>query len=345
MAGHEPADPLSSTEAAKLLQPCLRPTEPVVLAVSGGPDSVALMALAAAIVAKMPSSTHPPHVATVDHGLRPGSRAEAETVARWAAGLGLPHRILIWEGDKPATRLQERAREVRYALLFGFAREIGATRLLTAHTLDDQAETVLMRLMAGSGVDGLAGMPPESGGDVRLCRPLLDIPKTRLVATCEAEGWDFLHDPSNADPRFGRVRIRAVMGELGRQGLTAKRLARLAARARRAADALEGPAEVAFGRLLLPAGEGEVALDGAGLLREPDEIALRVLRRAVESTVPDGPRSRLSRLERFGDEVRSALLEGRVWQGTLGGALCQVRSDKQVVLRREAVRRARPPQP
>lgn len=344
MAGDEPPDPLTPREAARLLDPYLTEGRPAVLAVSGGPDSVALMGFAAALVTRAPNS-HPLFVATVDHGLRPDSRAEAETVARWAADLGLPHRILTWTGGKPATRIQERARDARYELLFGFAREIGASCLLTAHTLDDQAETVLMRLVAGSGIDGLAGMPAQSGGDIRLCRPFLDLPKARLVATCAAEGWRFLDDPSNADHRFGRVRLRAVMAELSGHGLTPKRLARLSARAYRVTDALEQAAELAFERLRLPSLAGEVALDGARLARESDEVSLRVLRRAIDCVVPDGPRTRLSRLERFNDEIRTALRDGRAFQATLVGTLCQVRPDKRVVLRREPARRTRPPQP
>ena len=178
----DPAGPLGLDEARPLLAP-FRLARAVLLAVSGGPDSTALMHLAAAAAQADP--TLPPlAVATVDHGLRPEARAEAEAVAGAADALGLPHHLLAWDGPKPETRLQERARQRRYDLLAGCARDIGATHIATAHTLDDQAETVLFRLMRGSGVAGLAGMAASvhRGGVVHL-RPFLGVPKARLVAS------------------------------------------------------------------------------------------------------------------------------------------------------------------
>ncbi len=183
----------------------LRPSGRVAVAVSGGPDSVALMRLAAGLK---------PLVLTVDHGLRAGSAAEAAQVAAWAAALGLEHRTLNWIGEKPAAGVQAAARAARYALLADACRAAGADLLLTGHTLDDQIETVAMRQSKGSGAAGLAGMPfqtflPGAGGAVRLGRPLIWVRKAALLAMLEREAIAFVTDPSNADMRFERARMRA----------------------------------------------------------------------------------------------------------------------------------------
>ncbi|MEJ1938863.1 tRNA lysidine(34) synthetase TilS, partial [Nostoc sp. NIES-2111] len=155
----------------------------LLLAVSGGPDSMALLALCAAWANERPDGQPRPPLfaATVDHWLRPEARDEAAMVAREASRLSVPHSVLDWAGPKPRTGLQEAARQARYALLAEEARRVGATDVVTAHHADDQAETILMRLVRGSGLDGLAGMAAERPLDgVRLVRPLLGIPKSRL---------------------------------------------------------------------------------------------------------------------------------------------------------------------
>ena len=168
------------------------------LAVSGGPDSLALMRLAARWLVEGQAAGASLYVATVDHGLRPGSREEAEAVAGWAEAVGLPHSILTWQGAKPRSRIQERARTVRYALLGAHARELGADYLLTAHHADDQAETILFRLLRGSGLAGLAGMSSEIMlGNIRLYRPLLTYSKKMLINYCEAFDQPYFRDPSN----------------------------------------------------------------------------------------------------------------------------------------------------
>src|SRR5690349_3752247 len=168
------------------------------IAVSGGPDSLALLLLA--------SEARPGEVeaATVDHALRPESRAEAELAGRICEQLDLPHTILTadWE-EKPDTAIQERAREMRYRLLSGWADERGLT-LVTAHHLDDQAETVLMRLARGSGVKGVAAMRPTA----HVLRPLLGWRHSELEAVCTAARLKAVRDPSNHDEGFERVRVR-----------------------------------------------------------------------------------------------------------------------------------------
>ena len=206
----------------------------LVLAVSGGPDSTALLVLAARWAKRLKRA--PKLVAvTIDHGLRPQAAREAAMVKRLARRLGVPHRTLHWRGRKPRTGLQEAARYARYALLAQVAMRARFAHILTAHTLDDQAETVLFRLARGSGLFGLTGMahaaplPLNGVREIFLVRPLLHLPKARLVATLKAERIAYAEDPSNHDPRFTRARLRSLMPALAREGLDARGLARLAA--------------------------------------------------------------------------------------------------------------------
>src|SRR5271156_5679651 len=170
--------------------------------------------------------------ATVDHGLRAESADEAKGVAALCARLGVGHRVLQWKGVKPTSRLQERAREARYRLLVDHAKAIGADALLTAHHADDQAETVLFRLLRGSGLAGLRGMDLTTTRDgMTIARPLIGLRKRDLIAFAVARGAPFVDDPSNADPRFARTRLRALLAQLGEEGLGAEALDRLARRA------------------------------------------------------------------------------------------------------------------
>src|ERR1700674_3956486 len=221
---------------------------------------------------------------TVDHGLRRESAAEAAAVKRLARRLGLAHRTVRGTGRKPVTGVQEAARNARYRLLAAAARKAGASHVLTAHTRDDQAETVLLRLARGSGLTGLAGMARQSPCDgLILVRPLLDVPKARLVATLEAARIPFLDDPSNRDPRFTRVRFRDLMPALAGEGLDAARLALLARRMARAEAALDTAAAEALHRLAAgkSADSAPVAVDATAFSRLPTEIALRLLRRLI----------------------------------------------------------------
>ena len=206
------------------------------VALSGGPDSTALALLADGWARQRGGSVE---ALTVDHRLRPGSAEEAAEAGRAMAARGIAHAVLLWT-RAPLRASQETAREARYALLEAGCRRRGLRHLALGHTLDDQAETVLLRLAQGSGIDGLAGMPARSERDgLVLLRPLLGFPKARLVATCGALGAPWAEDPSNADPRFARARLRAAWPILEREGLTAERLAALARRAGRVRGLLD----------------------------------------------------------------------------------------------------------
>jgi tRNA(Ile)-lysidine synthase len=322
-----------SPSEAKSLFDDLKDSPALVLAVSGGPDSTALMLLAARWAKARKKS--PKLIAiTVDHGLRPESAREAVAVKRRAAALGIEHRTMRWTGAKPKTGLQEAARDARYRLFSKAARAAGAPFILTAHTLDDQAETVLIRLTRGSGLTGLAAMQrvtPLGEGALSLVRPLLDIPKARLVATLKAAKIPFAQDPSNRDPRFTRVRVRELMPALAREGLDARRLALLARRLKRADAALEQDAERALAPLARPGAlPGSVVLDAAGYAALPDEIGLRLLAGAL-APAADGAVG-LGKLEALKQALDAAQRAGTPrFRRSLAGAMVTLAKGKIVV--------------
>ena len=318
------AKPVSAREA-KALFAGLDRYPALVLAVSGGPDSTALMLLAARW--RKGLKRKPKLIAvTVDHRLRAESKGEAAAVKRQAKALGLEHHTLLWRGAKPATGLQKTARTVRYRLLAQAANKAGAGAVLTAHTLDDQAETVLIRLSRGSGLTGLAAMqriaavPGQEA--VRLVRPLLDLPKARLVATLKAAKVAFADDPSNRDPRFTRARLRGLMPQLAQEGLDARRLALLARRLRRADRAIDAAVARAEAELSRPhRARGAVAFDAVSYAALPAEIALRLIGRALAKAGDEGP-VELGKLEDLTAALEAAQNTGSVrFRRSLAGAI------------------------
>ncbi len=319
----------------------------LVLAVSGGPDSTALMMLAARW--RKTLKTKPALIAvTIDHGLRKEAKREAANVARLARKLGLAHRTLRWTGRKPKTGLQEAARVVRYRLLADAARNAKASHILTAHTRDDQAETVLIRMSRGSGVSGLAAMarisalPGASEGQIELVRPLLDIPKARLVASLRAAKFSFADDPSNRDPRFTRARLRGLMDELAREGLDARRFALLALRLKRADMAIEAVVDRAEAELAHPATAPDaIAFDATRYGTLPAEIALRLIGRAVARAGDEGP-VELAKLEALKAALDVARNGGNArFRRSLAGAIVTLRTG-QITVERAPPRRGRP---
>ena len=339
----EQAAPVSATEA-KTLFADLRTAPVLVLAVSGGPDSTALMVLAARWRAALKRGPRLVAV-TVDHALRAGSAREARTVKALARRLGILHRTMRWSGEKPATRLQEAARAVRYRLLAAAARAAGAAHILTAHTRDDQAETVLLRMARGSGLTGLAAMARETligysaaagsraAAPLVLVRPLIDLPKARLVATLDAAGVAYCEDPSNRDPRFTRARLRNLMNTLAEEGLDARRLAQLARRLKRAEMAIEAATDRAIGDLRVDLPSGALAFETRRLDELPDEIALRLLGRAVTQVGDEGP-VELGKLESLKSALDSVQNNGDArFRRTLAGAVVTVKGQQLIVER------------
>jgi len=335
--------PVSQSEAKSLFSGLER--HPVlVLAVSGGPDSTALMLLASRWGKSLKAK--PKLVAlTVDHGLRKEAKREAAAVAKLARKLGIAHKTLRWSGKKPATGLQQAARMARYRLLSEAARKLKAAHILTAHTLDDQAETVIIRMSRGSGLRGLAAMQRLSRLDgaeppLQLVRPLLDVAKARLIATLKMAKIAYADDPSNRDPRFTRARLRTLMPELAKEGLTARRLAVLAQRLRRADRAIEVAVEAAVAAVASQAGEGTIVLDASAFARLPAEIALRLMGRAVGELGDEGP-VELAKLESLNAALKSAqnARSGR-FRRSLAGALVTL-SGPAITVERAPARRGR----
>ncbi|HET8971822.1 MAG TPA: tRNA lysidine(34) synthetase TilS [Pseudolabrys sp.] len=314
----------------------------LVLAVSGGPDSTALMVLAARWRDSL--KTKPKLIAvTVDHGLRKESKAEAAAVARLARELDIAHRTSRWTGRKPKTGLQEAARLTRYRLLGRAARKAGGTHILTAHTLDDQSETVLIRMSRGSGLTGLGAMQRISvapqNEELFVVRPLLEIPKARLIATLNAAGISYADDPSNRDPRFARARLRGLMHLLAEEGLDAAQLARLAHRLKRADVAIEKAVERAVMELFveLP-GAPAIVIESRRFADLPAEVALRLLGRAVARVGDEGPveLGKLEALKTALDEAQNS--PKNRFRRTLAGAIVTLK-DPQILVERAPPRR------
>ncbi len=323
--------------AVETMFAALQPAKAIVLAVSGGPDSVALMLMAADW---FKTGAKPPlYVATVDHGMRPESRHEAEQVAVWAAALGLPHRLLSWEGEKPKTRIQERARNARYALLCAYAAEVGADHLLTAHHADDQAETILFRLLRGSGLRGLAGMAVASMREgITHLRPLLDWTKADLVAFCHSRRQAYFEDPSNRNPAYARTRLRQLSSVLAENGLDRNALLRLGARLARADAALHARAATLAAGLSNCAAMPRFEADIASLKGEPEEVLGRILEIQIHAVAGETVLLRLDRLESAAARLRDALAQHETFAGTLGGVALHLDARSYLSIRPENCR-------
>jgi tRNA(Ile)-lysidine synthase len=312
--------PISATDAKRLFADW-KAAPAIVLAVSGGPDSIALMWLAARWRRGL---TRGPRLiaVTVDHGLRAEAAREARDVKRLARSLDLPHRTLRWTGIKPKTGLPAAARSARYRLLAQAARQNRATHILTAHTRDDQAETLLMRLLRGSGIAGLAAMARVTERDgLLLARPFLNVAKSQLVATLKKAKLDFADDPSNRDTHFTRPRIRNVMPVLAAEGGDARSLARLASRLARANQAVEVLVDGAERYLALRDREAshpgfdarivDARIFGAeAFAAMPEEIRLRLLLRAIDRVGHEGP-AELGKVEVLLAALDRAVTENR----------------------------------
>jgi len=335
----EAAAPLSAAEFAVLMAP-LGPFENhpfLAVAVSGGADSLALCLLAHGWAAERGGAVVG---LTVDHGLRAEAAAEAARVAAWLAARGIAHHVLRWRPPADLSNVQAAARAARYDLLSAWCRSAGCLHLLTAHHREDQAETLLLRLARGSGLDGLAGMAASREVVAcRLLRPLLAVPRARLAASLRAADQGWIEDPSNRDPAYARARLRASAAVLAREGLNAARLAATARHLGRARAALEDGVTrlLAAAAWLHPA--GFAILDPGSLTAAPAELALRALARLAATVGGADHPPRLERLARLHDAVRVGLPAGR----TLGGCRFVRRRGVVVVCREPAA--VQPPQP
>lgn len=274
--------------------------ERLAVAVSGGPDSVALLLLA---VARWPGRVT---ALTVDHQLRPEAAEEAAAVVAQCTAAGIPVAALSWQGPKPVTNIAAAARAARYGLMGDWCAAAGVGLLLTAHHADDQAETLLMRLgqAGGSALAGIRAARPLRPG-VTLVRPLLGVAKAELVAIAVAGGWQLADDPGNRDPARPRTRARALLADA--PWLPAVRLAAAAAHVAEAKSALDWVVDRAWaGRA--DGRDGVLWLDTAGL---PPLLVRRLLLRALAELGAVAPRAAAL------DRLLAALGAGRT--ATLAG--------------------------
>lgn len=280
----------------------LDPPWPGAVAVSGGGDSLALMHLLHgwAKRARRPA----PVVLTVDHGLQAGSAAAARKVVRWAKALDLKAHVLRWSGPRPVADIEAEARAARYRLMGAWCGARGIAALYVAHTRDDQAETFLLRLARGSGLDGLSAMravSPCPGFDrISLVRPLLGFGREGVRANLT----EWIEDPMNGDPRFGRVRVREALKVLG---VSSARIADAAAHLGRAREALDEVTEAVLRRACRAEGKA-VLVEGRALAAAPREVGLRALARLLMTVSGQAYRPRFERLERLFDRIAAGRL-------------------------------------
>jgi len=332
---------LTSSEFSDLLQGrVVDATKSVAVAVSGGADS---MALALLLGEWCQSNAIALTALTVDHGLRPEAAEEARQVGQWLKEYDIPHVILDWQGDKPQSNIQDQARIARYQLMGEWCQSHHVRQLFLGHHQGDQAETFLIRLFRGSGVDGLSAMKTQSpypvalrgGADVTICRPLLGLSKGRLLASLRDRGQDWIEDPSNVNDSFTRIKIRNLLRAREIEGLTPDRMAKTAARMGRVQSLLQDLTEELTEQTVTFNGMGYAHVTLLPLMAAHEEIALRclasVLRRIGGGTyVP-----RLSRLEALYDKMKRADFSGQTLSGCLIIPLATKAEGRYILVSRE----------
>jgi len=293
--------------------------EKLALAVSGGSDSTALMFLTAQW-ARQNERLDDFCVLTVDHALRENSDREAGEVCSWARALGFECHVLVWQHDGHSSRVQEKARAGRYELMGRWCADHNVAGIITAHNRDDQAETLLMRLARGSGVDGLAAM--RAGAQlfgVEVFRPLLGVSREDLQAVLQQAGHGWIDDPSNDDSRFERVRVRGIMSVLEAAGIDADSINLSASRLQRASVALEDVTDQFMASSVTVFDSGHCEVDRPAFEELADDIAIRVLTRLLEWAGGGSEPLRMAKVER----LYETLAESE--QHTLAGARIAMR--------------------
>lgn len=320
---------LRAAEFAALMQP-FEPFEPgprIAVAVSGGPDSLALAVLLDEWARARDGAVQ---ALTVDHGLRPESGAEAEWVGEVLAAMGIAHAILPWTDAKPDKVRQEHAREERYLRLREHCGEAGILHLAIAHQREDRAETVLLRIAAGSRLDGVAGIAhAREMPELRLIRPLLDVPKARLMATLRARGLSWVEDPSNRNPDFARVRMRRRMPVLAAEGIDVACLNAFAGCIGRARQMLEDAQNRLLAQAVMLHPAGFARIDPAAFAAWPDSVSFGALSRVILAVGGLVYPPRTARLDR----LHAALHEGLARPRTLGGCRIVPRDGAWLIVR------------
>jgi tRNA(Ile)-lysidine synthase len=321
------AKPVSAAVFSTLLSPFdreLAAVKAVAVGVSGGPDSLALAYLLAAWAEPRGIMVH---ALTVDHALRAGSAAEAKAVACVLKPLNITHNILKWGGRKPKTRIMESARAARYKLMAEYCSRHEIKHLFLAHHMDDQAETFLLRLAAGSGLDGLAGMKPLSRHrELSIIRPFLSVSKDQLITTCRHNKLPFIKDPSNSLDRYARPRLRKTWQALSSEGLTSKRLVVTASRLARAQKSLDEITDIEYKNSLIEFNSKRSVFKLSRFNVLVEEVQFRVLVKAVKALRPD--QNYMPRMEKIEALFADLISPEPFRKRTLGGLIFE-RNDRR----------------
>jgi len=296
----------------------------VAVACSGGSDSLALTLL----MDEWAKSRGNQLIAlTVDHDLRKASAEEAKQVGIWLSEKAIPHIIVKWEGEKPVSNIQEQARNARYRLLTEYCRSHGIEYLFVAHHLEDQAETFLLRLMRGSGVDGLGAMQERTVyQDITILRPLLDTPKQILIDCLDSLNQPFIRDPSNENGDYDRVKIRKLLPVLQENGFLLPRLAKTARTMQRSSGYLKQVTQEWLKQHAVFHAEGYATL---ATLPDSEEIAYRVLNQILKIIGCNAKPARLEALE----TLYRRLQDFAFTSATLGGCLFVKKKERWIVMR------------
>ncbi|MCF8475127.1 MAG: tRNA lysidine(34) synthetase TilS [Emcibacter sp.] len=309
----------------------------VAVAVSGGADSLALAILLGEWCRGQGISLT---ALTVDHGLRPEAAIEAEQVGTWLKKYDIPHFILKWEGEKPHSNIQDEARLARYTLMGNWCARHKIRKLFLAHHQGDQAETFLIRLFRGSGVNGLSAMKSisdfpvslDTGATVMLVRPLLNVTKERLEATLLDHKQNWIEDPSNQNESYTRIKVRNLLRDSDIEGLNTERMAKTAVRMGRVQSLLQSLTDELSERAVRFHPEAYAVVNLDILLAAHEEISLRLLSYLVRE-LSGGPYSpRLTKLEALYHNLKEADFMGQ----TLRGCLITPMAGNQIMISRES---------
>lgn len=330
-----PISPLTCQEFNELMAGLsLDGLNKIAVAVSGGGDSMALVYL---LIGWCKDHGVDLEALTVDHGLRAASNDEAIKVSKWLTTLGVSHHILKWLGNKPTANIQSEARQARYELMGDWCAEREITHLFLAHHMDDQAETFLIRLFRGSGVDGLSAMErisglPVAGKETMMVRPLLNIKKVRLLQTLKEVGQEWISDPSNENKDFTRVKVRALLESSDIDGLNSEKLSKTAEKMSRVRSLLDELTAKAYSKFVKFNPLGYVELNAKFVEDLHEEIALRLLAYIVKSVSGGDYVPRYEKLLSFYNNLKMKSFSGQ----TLSGCVIYQNKKGQYIFVREA---------
>ncbi len=328
---------IGEDELIELFEP-LKALPSLAVAVSGGADSMALMLMLVAWRRLIGENAPELSVLSVDHGLRREAAEEVQMVAKISRQHGLPHKAFSWDGSKADGNISAKSRNARYDLMCEWCHQQKISHLLVAHTLDDQAETVLLRLARGSGVDGLAAMAmSRTWKNTVIYRPLLGVERTRLLQLVNDMQCPYVNDPGNHDLKYERVRFRQALALLEPLGIDAYGLAQTAGRLAQVRAALDIASVQAIARSVEVSNAGFCILDPGQLEHHPYEIRRRVLSRLLRAVAGRTYAPSHAPLAKVLAWVQARDRSTR----TLGGCLLMARQGK-IWIMREAGRGALP---